>query len=264
MINPIITRKIDLITNYLVDEYSEGIIVDLVKIAEAEGIRIHVDDYENYFDGMFVIDEGNFHIHLNSNRGNYLTSGRGRFSLAHELGHYLIENHYEDILKGKLLPHPSFQTGEQRNDYEVEADCFAANLLMPKEKFYNYCSGQKFSWQLIEDLSNAFGTSRFATLLRFIKVLKHELFIIGSSLDGIIKWFNRNEDFPKMKHKFKRGGRVPANARANHIPENISSIVEAMPEDWFVTWGEITERPMYEQCFNAKAYDTIITMLWYD
>lgn len=263
MVRREVAKKIEVISTYLFRSYATGNRVNLDQIAEDEGISTHYDDYEEAFDGMFVIDDGIHHIHLNVTRGNHKETGRGRFSLAHEFGHYLIDNHHEDILLGKLRPHPSFQKNSQEDIYEQEADLFAANLLMPQSVFYDACGGQKFSWKLIERLAKLFGTSRMATLKRFIDVTKHELFIVASSRDGIMQWFDRNDEFPKMKHKFSRGQILPVNALANNFKGGLSDVVEAWPEDWFETWGGKSERRMYEQCYYAKAYDRIITMLWF-
>ena len=257
-----IFEKITLLTNFLHLKYSTGYSINLETIVEDEGVIVHYDDYENAFDGMFIIDNGKHHIHLNTGRGNYRDSGRGRFSLAHELGHYLIDEHHTDIRTGKLKPHPSFLKNLQIDTYETEADYFAANLLMPKEKFYNACGGREFNWWLIEDLSKSFKTSRLSTLIRFSNVIKHELLVVGSE-NSIVKWFIISEDFPKIKHKFKRGDKLPDSALANKHSKGISNIVDNDPNDWFITWGGKSDRDLYEQCYYAEAYGQIITLLWF-
>lgn len=262
MIRNEVSKKIIVLTNFLHSEYSSSYAIDLEPIVKDEGILIHYDDYENAFDGMFVIDDGKHHVHLNTSKGNYKNSGRGRFSLAHELGHYLIDEHHSDIRTGKLKPHPSFLKDSQINFYEAEADHFAANLLMPKEKFYNACGGREFDWQLIEDLADKFKTSRLATLIRFSKIIHHDIFIVGSE-NSFVKWFIASDDFPKMKHKFKRGEKLPINAMANNLRGGISSSIETNINDWFETWGGKSERDMFEQCYFADAYNQVITLLWY-
>jgi Zn-dependent peptidase ImmA (M78 family) len=261
-IRPEVEKRITLLTNYLHTEYSTNFVIDLDEVVEDEGIIVHYDDYENAFDGMFLIDLGKHHIHLNIARGNYKKSGRGRFSLAHELGHYLIDEHHEDIRTGKLKPHPSILKNSQIDIYEKEADHFAANLLMPEGKFYNACGGRNFDWDLIEDLSKIFETSRLSTLIRFLNVIKHEVFILGSE-NSIVKWFITSDDFPKMKHKFKRGDNLPHSALANKHKSGISTIIDTDPNDWFITWGGKSDRDMYEQCYFADAYNQVITLLWF-
>lgn len=262
MIKPQTEKGIKLLSSYLYNQYSSEFSIDLNQIVEDEGIFVHYDDYKNAFDGMFVIDNGIHHIHLNTSKGNYLNSGRGRFSLAHEIGHYMIEEHHMAIRQGKLKPHPSFQKKEQDNIYEIEADYFAANLLMPEDVFFNACGGREFNWYLIEDLANKFKTSRFATLLRFLDIVSHEVFVIGSE-NSIVKWFIKSNDFPNMKHKFKRGSKLPENALAYKINNGISDVVEVYSDDWFETWGGKSERQMYEQCYFASAYNQVFTLLWF-
>ena len=70
-----------------------------------------------------------------------------------------------------------------------------------------------------------------ATLKRLIDITKHELFIGASSPVGIIQWFDKNEEFPKMKHKFVRGQMLPVNALVNNFKGSTSDVVEACPED---------------------------------
>lgn len=262
MIRPEVKAETKLLTNFLHSQFSSGYAINLDDIILEEGIVVHYDDYEDAFDGMFVIAEGRHHIHLNVTRGNHKNSGRGRFSLGHELGHYLIDEHHSDIRTGKLRPHPSFLKNKQIDVYEQEADFFAANLLMPEEKFFNACGGSVFSWNLIEELSQKFETSRFATLRRFADVIKHELFIVASE-NSVIKWFKKSDDFPNMKHKFKRGERLPETAQANNYQNGTSIIFESDSGDWFETWGGKSERAMYEQCYKAEAYNQVITLLWF-
>jgi Zn-dependent peptidase ImmA (M78 family) len=60
-----------------------------------------------------------------------LTAGRGRFTLAHELGHLLIPGHY-----GTIACHVDQEEIYLDNDYksaEAEANRFAAELLMPTD-----------------------------------------------------------------------------------------------------------------------------------
>ena len=56
---------------------------------------------------------------------------RTRFSICHELGHYFIERHHDDLVNGEP-PHGS--SGEFKNgvaEGEREADAFASSLLLP-------------------------------------------------------------------------------------------------------------------------------------
>lgn len=54
-----------------------------------------------------------------------------RFTIAHELGHFYLENHRRYLVQ-RRQPHGSLCEFESHNRVEREADCFASGLLMPK------------------------------------------------------------------------------------------------------------------------------------
>src|SRR5690606_29920120 len=90
--------------------FSEGDIAGLIKIAASEDLPVYYDHYEDAFDGMLLYDGRHFHIHINIDRGNTKTSKRGRFSLAHELGHYFINEHRIGLKYGLIEAHASVNT----------------------------------------------------------------------------------------------------------------------------------------------------------
>src|SRR5689334_23997225 len=49
--------------------------------------------YGNCFDGLLEYEAGEFHVYCNVDRGNIPGGARARFTLAHELGHYFIDEH---------------------------------------------------------------------------------------------------------------------------------------------------------------------------
>src|SRR5690606_4385253 len=88
-------------------EYNNKV-TPLSSIVNDEGLEVYYDRYGlDTFDGMTLYDQGKFYIHLNTQLGNKPESPRGRFTLAHELGHYYIDSHRIGLTKGLLEPHPS-------------------------------------------------------------------------------------------------------------------------------------------------------------
>lgn len=84
--------------------------------------------------------------------------GRDRFTLAHELGHYLL--HSSEVTLARL--------GEERvqayRDPEWQANTFAAELLMPIDLI---------DTNDIDEISNKFGVSYSAAKLRVKKINMH-------------------------------------------------------------------------------------------
>jgi Zn-dependent peptidase ImmA (M78 family) len=61
--------------------------------------------------------------------------GFQRFSVAHELGHYLLEGHAEQLFPEGVSVHQSQAGFVSADIYEREADHFASGLLMPDGPF---------------------------------------------------------------------------------------------------------------------------------
>jgi len=111
---------------------SEQGFIDPNLIAASQGLKYSLNDYKEAFDGLLENKNGKFHIYINSANQGHIHRPRVRFSFAHELGHYLIPEHYKALCNPNMKPQPSFQTFNTDNKYEVEADYFAACLLMPE------------------------------------------------------------------------------------------------------------------------------------
>src|SRR5690606_5416108 len=150
--------------------------------------------YENAFDGMLLYDGRHFHIHINIDRGNTKTSKRGRFSLAHELGHYFINEHRIGLKYGLIEAHASVNTLARQTLIELEADYFASCLLMPYIKYKSFTAKKPFSFDLINSTSDHFQTSQMASILRFIEAGTREFMTVVSK-NNQIKWFSKSSDF---------------------------------------------------------------------
>ncbi len=273
-------RKTQIIklAEYIANEFSDKNLTLLNKIAKFESVPIHYDNYEDAFDGMLLYDSENkdFHIHINIDNENKQNSKRGRFTLAHELGHFFLDEHRLGLKYGLLEPHASFHNINQKLPIELEADYFASCLLMPKEKFKNFSTehkkltgNKKFSFDTIIGLSNSFQTSVLSTLIRFGEVGTHEIFAVISK-DNVAKWFVRSSDFPDWSFKFKVGGTTPQTTVAGEYftktNSKFTSVELLSADDWFYTYtnDKRADRQMYEQCYYSDSYGYVISLVWFD
>lgn len=95
---------------------------------------------------------------LNQENGKWIMSinrddnpKRQRFTLAHELGHYILHKNKNDSFEDSV-----FFRGEDKTSIEYAANIFAADLLMPKEKVrFLILNGTK----VVKDLAEAFDVS---------------------------------------------------------------------------------------------------------
>lgn len=167
------------------------------RICHAKEIRLIHDSYgKGKFDGMLVHRDGEWFILCNYDNGNAPGSTRERFTIAHELGHYHIPEHRRQLMAGRR-PHGSragaFDGAESIE--ELEADTFAANLLMPPARFApRLRSLKELPLQSVLNLRKEFQTSLESTA---IQVMRHD-----SRVVAIAKW---NEDalaWPRISASF--------------------------------------------------------------
>lgn len=270
--------QISKLAEFVANEFSERNLTLLNEIARFEEVPVHYDNYENAFDGMLLYDtdSSDFHIHINIDNGNKQNSKRGRFTLAHELAHFFLDEHRLGLKYGLLEPHASFHNINQKSLIEEEADYFASCLLMPKDKFRNYSTeyrrqtgNRKFSLDTILGLSESFQTSVLSTLIRFGEVGTHQIFAVISK-DNIAKWFVKSSDFPNWKFKFKIGDTIPQTTVAGeyYTMENrkFTGIESLSADDWFnpPTDDNRADRQMYEQCYYSDSYGYVVSLVWFD
>lgn len=271
MILPRRKAQISKLSEFIASEFSDGNQTMLAEIADFEDVPVHYDNYEDAFDGMLLygINSMDFHIHINIDKGNRLNSKRGRFTLAHELGHFFIDEHRLGLKYGLLEPHASFHNLDQKSLIEKEADYFAGCLLMPSIKFRNQQLPKKFSFDTLHKLSEAFHVSILSTLIRFGEIGSHEIFAVISEANSA-KWFVISDDFPKWKFKFKIGDKIPPTTVAGEFytikDRKLTGIEKLSANDWFnpPMDDNRAKRQMYEQCFYSDSYGYVISLLWFD
>jgi len=268
MMLPIRKKKINEFTSYLASEYTDGKKTLLEDVLASEDLLCHVDHYEDYFDGMLTYNEVDFNIHINIDRGNNLSFKRGRFTLGHELAHYFLDEHRIGLKYGFLESHGSKYELNQKDPIELEADYFAACLLMPYDKMRNLDRSMKFSLQKILAISDYFQASVLASVLRYIELCVHELMIVVSKENQVL-WYAQNEPFPKWPFRFRVHHQLPPTTVAGEfftkLDSKFTSIEEVNPDDWFYPFpnDNRANRKMNEQCYYSDSYGYVISLLWF-
>lgn len=255
--------------HYVASQFNQSNITDLCAIANFENLNVYHDHYENTFDGMLLFDEKDFHIHVNIDRGNGVGTKRGNFTVAHEMGHYFIDEHRIGLETGIINVHGSLHDINQKSNIEIEANYFASCLLMPEQRFRAFSGGRgkKFSLDTIINLSDSFQASILATVLRFAEVGTHEITVVVSA-KNTVKWFAQSKDFPKWSFKFNVGKQLPQSTVAGEFFSKTDSkytdIEEVDPNSWFYSNDERNIRKMYEQCYYSDSYGYVISLIWFD
>lgn len=255
---------LSLLAEFIANEYNTGLYVEPKVIAKNNGITCVKSDYATYFDGMLEHDSGNFCIYINDHSEYDLTTPRLRFSFAHELGHYFIDEHRNALMKGVSLHHQSFYKLSQKNLIELEADYFAANLLMPTNSFLSCIDRKPFSYNLINDLTRNFGTSLSATLLRFVEIGNHPIMVVYAK-NNIIQYHWASVDFPYKFLNTDSGKRLPPYTvagdffNANEMSNDVE-IIDA--NEWFRSYQDIRSVKLFEKCIYMSKSNTTVSIIW--
>jgi Zn-dependent peptidase ImmA (M78 family) len=159
----------------------------LQAIADQEKIKCIFSSFPNdsWLSGMLLYKGEKRKIIINTLIQNV---GRHNFTFAHELGHYFM-NHtpsfYINDQKGFRCTFTDIEKGQKPR--EVEANRFAAELLMPKNRFQLDMTGAPIDFYLINSLANLYMVSKYACSNRILNLLTTPCIVVlikGQSITG--------------------------------------------------------------------------------
>lgn len=114
----------------LIESYKLATPVDVDTLAAQEGISIRKETLEDNVSGMLVIKDEQSVIVVNTSHH----TNRQRFTIAHELGHYFLHRNFSNVFFDESLLFFRDETSAQGTKFqEIEANAFAAELLMPEQ-----------------------------------------------------------------------------------------------------------------------------------
>ena len=245
---------------------------DLDAIVEDEMLNVFYDDYgNNTFDGltMFEPTTDEFYIHINTAKGNRHDNSKGRFTLGHELAHYLLPHHRLALMRGTMRPHGSINYLIDSKSWKIEreADGFASSLLMPDSSFRTYIKGKKFNFQLLQEIADVYKVSLSAAALRFVEIGNHPIVVVYG-VDKKIRWVRRSEDFSfwRLRYGNEKDCRIPDNTViGEYFYKNDDSCCKSQEmvyaKDCFDTYREEDNmREFFEWCVPFK--NRAISVFW--
>lgn len=182
--------------------------------------------------------------------------GKKRFVMAHELGHF--ELHRGSAFNINCTD-DDFRRWYKGNHIEIEANYFAAELLMPEDIFLGKISGMDVSKKLIEDLATEFNTSITATSIRFV-TLRPDYALICSE-DSAIKWFV--VDFDQFPYPLNTTGKLHMNSMAYeyfHAGDLSDKLFPVEDNAWF-RW-KIKGSPKELAISLGRKYNQVLSFLY--
>lgn len=182
---------------------------------------------------------------------------RRRFSIGHELGHFLLPSHRpgEDHMfacsQADLHLDP-FRATDRARKMEVEANRFAAQLLMPPKRIRANLQSHLPDIAEIVRLADEFNVSKAAMARSYVDAHREPLALIIAR-EGRIEQAHRPDDFPWIDHRI--GYPLPQDSIANDhrlLPGQVSGMEECDPETWLGSGGASKVEVLSEQVFAQR------------
>jgi Zn-dependent peptidase ImmA (M78 family) len=160
-----------------------------VVASEAPRLEVIADDFGDRFDGQLEYHPAHkkFLLFVNTKYDALGVPERTRFSLAHELGHFFLDDHRRYLMGGGKAHASRSEFSKTESIVEREADAFAAALLLPDRLFSPLVNEDELTLDRIESLAADFRTSRVSTAIRSIEV-SHFPCAVAGIREGKVAW----------------------------------------------------------------------------
>ncbi len=248
---------------YLEENHLLLLPVDPIAIAEKHGIIVEAKPASDKGVSGMLIKHGDIfgiayatHIDI---------GGFQRFSVAHELGHYLLPGHYESLLPEDGI-HESKAGFISENKYEREADHFAAGLLMPQRLFTKEIDKRQTGFTAIDKIADLCMTSLTATAIRYTQFTSEPMAVVLS--EGLkIDWCFMSDEMKEIGQLDwpKKGQTVPRNSVTHSFNQNKENIKNGENDagnssfmDWF---GGNHDFEIEEEVIGLGSYGKTLTIL---
>jgi Zn-dependent peptidase ImmA (M78 family) len=236
--------------------------IDPFAIAASRGITVQAKpDTDAGVSGMLLRHGNSFGILYATHIGS---EGFQRFSIAHELGHYFLDGHADHVLKDGI--HASHAGFISADPFELEADSFAAGLLMPAAPMKRLFKMNDPGMAVIDKAASDFKTSLTATSIRYAELTDDAVAVIVSTGETIDYCFisEAMKSLPKLSW-LRKGSAVPdetATKVFNSDPSKIHRAERTETELDVRHWLGGTQKALVtEEVVGLGAYGKTLTVL---
>ena len=192
-------------------------------------------------------------------RRNIPSVGRKRFTIAHEIGHYLLPGHDE---YGSICETGDIERWNRTaNSREREADDFAAELLIPTAVVRARLARSKPSLEVIDTIASDCKASLAASAWKYCDLTSEQCSIVWSE-GGRVSWSRRSSEFPFF---IRKGQAIEQDSFASNCfrGERVPYVPEPVPADAWIESENLKEgSKIYEESRLLPSYGSVLTLLW--
>jgi Zn-dependent peptidase ImmA (M78 family) len=186
--------------------------------------------------------------------------GRRRFGIAHEIGHLILHKDRGAFAICSQNDVILFASNDQK---ELQANIFAAALLMPTRMFEPRCKLGVPSLALIGQLAQEFEVTLTAAARRFIEFSPHRCCLVVSK-SGRIRYHCRSQDFGYFITPSEEL-RPLSYAADFYAGKQIPKGMHTVPANAWLEGAQIDgSKRIMEDSISMPSYDSVLTLLWID
>jgi hypothetical protein len=224
--------------------------LDITKIQEL--------DTEGFEGGLITDTDRSEGIILVKNITDPRREPRRRFTIAHELGHFLMPSHVPDqpgrfLCKSSDLGRTNAKEGDRRQRMEVEANRFASLILMPPPVLRQAMRGcRKPDLQHIPTLARQFNVSREAMARTYAQYHEEQIAIVITHEGKVLRHYKKL-GFPFVT--CTNNSPVPAGSlyhRGPHERGIASDFAACIPDHWIEVRRGERAPTLYEQVYPQR------------
>ncbi len=236
----------------------------LERFVELAGIESISELTTEGFEGMLITN-------TEKSRGAILVKSmtsprRRRFTIAHELGHFLLPWHRQERFScqsSDIKDHGQARTSfsAERASIEAEANTFASELLMPTQAFQKILiSFAAPSLIDLDDLSHTFDVSFEAAVHRY-KALTQDAVAFIFSYNNVVRYWVKSKVMPYAL-RVRKDHPLPVSSPSRRQCEFISDWEKVAAHIWFEPHRELILPPsiLEQTIYQLSGYK--VTMLY--
>jgi Zn-dependent peptidase ImmA (M78 family) len=229
--------------------------IPLERFVELAGIESISELATDGFEGMLITN-------AEKSRGAIMIKAgtsprRRRFTIAHELGHFLLPWHRQQKFSCKSSDIKD--SGNNRGlapeqiTIETEANAFASELLMPSSAFKNFIDNFETPTLLdLSSLSDRFDVSFEATVHRY-KALSDQPLAFVFSHNNIVRYWVKTQSLPYVL-KARKDQALPLRSSSRNDGKSVTDLETIAAHVWLEPHSELAlPRNILEQTIHQNA-----------
>ncbi|TNC09050.1 ImmA/IrrE family metallo-endopeptidase [Methylobacterium terricola] len=183
---------------------------------------------------------------------------RRRFTIAHELGHFLMAHHVPDrpgrfLCKSSDLLRLTAKPGDPRQRMEMEANRFASLVLMPPHLLRGAMEAfREPDLQHVLMLARDFAVGKEVAARAYVQYHPERIAIVVAG-NGRVQRCYRSLSFPEIGCAV--GSPVPTRSHYHsgpHRPNNAGDIAACSPDIWIDVRRDLRAPALYEQVYRQQ------------